>query len=105
MQCIALFIFAQTCCKTANTMKKKTGFEKFHKEAKSGRVLKEKIRQEKKQVTKERKAYFEKKRQEEHGALKKNESTAPPQKGLPRVVTDSEMPLNKYLANSGVCSG
>ena len=85
-------------------MKKKTGFEKFHKQAKSGRVLKEKIRQEKKQVTKERKAYFEKKRQEEHGVLKKNESPAPPQKGLPRVMPASEMPLNKYLAHSGVCS-
>lgn len=85
-------------------MKKKTGFEKFHKEVKSGRVLKEKIRQEKKQVTKERKEYFEKKRQEQHGVLKKGDPAVPPQETVARVVPAGEMPLNKYLAHSGVCS-
>jgi hypothetical protein len=41
-------------------MKKKTGFEKFHKDAKtkSGRVLKGEIRQYKNKVTNERKYYF-----------------------------------------------
>lgn len=86
-------------------MKKKTGFEKFHKEAKSGgRVLKEKIRQEKKQETKERKAYFEKKRQEQHGVLKKMDATAPPKKAAVPLLASGEMPLNKYVAHSGVCS-
>jgi 23S rRNA pseudouridine2605 synthase len=85
-------------------MKKKTGFEKFHKAAKSGRVLKEQIRQEKKKVTKERKEYFEKKRQEQHGDLKKSESNVPEKKAMPRAVSAAEMPLNKYLAHSGVCS-
>lgn len=85
-------------------MKKKSGFEKFHKEAKSGRVLKEQIRQEKKKVTKERKEFFEKKRQAQHGALKKEVPDAAPQKALPRAVSSGEMPLNKYLAHSGVSS-
>lgn len=85
-------------------MKKKTGFEKFHKAAKSGRVLKEQIRQEKKKVTKERKEFFEKKRQEQHGVLKKREEPLPPQKTIARAPSTAEMPLNKFLAHSGVCS-
>jgi 23S rRNA pseudouridine2605 synthase len=85
-------------------MKKKTGFEKFHKAAKTGRVLKEELRQEKKKVTKERKEYFEKKRQEQHGGPKKAEGAAPPQKTIQRAASTSEMPLNKYLAHSGVSS-
>ncbi len=85
-------------------MKKKSGFEKFHKGATSGRVLKEQIRQEKKQVTKERKEFFEKKRQEAHGILKKPADAVAPQKSIARAVTTEEMPLNKYLAHSGVCS-
>lgn len=85
-------------------MKKKSGFEKFHKQAKTGRVLKEQIRQEKKLVTKERKEFFEKKRQEQYGVLKKLQEPVPAEKKIPRIISATEMPLNKYLAHSGVCS-
>jgi 23S rRNA pseudouridine2605 synthase len=96
-------------------MKKKTGFEKFH-EVKSGSALKEQIRQEKKKITKERKEYFEAKRQEEYkrksgvgsqeelrnkrtGADPRSQPAQPAQPGQP-----AQMPLNKYIAHSGVCS-
>jgi len=103
--CTAFFIFAASCWQTVITMKKKTGFEKFHKEAKSGgRVLKEKIRQEKKQLTKERKEYFEKKRREKFEPEKGTPEKEAPKKSIARAVTTSEMPLNKYIAHSGVCS-
>jgi 23S rRNA pseudouridine2605 synthase len=101
-------------------MKKKTGFEKFHK-VKSGSALKEQIRQEKKKITKERKEYFEAKRQEKYGqqsagsnqqaGLRNSESgrkttnyklkTKNP--GL-QTAAAPQMPLNKYIAHSGVCS-
>lgn len=94
-------------------MKKKTGFEKFHK-VKSGSALKEQIRQEKKKITKERKEYFENKRREQYS----QKSGAGSQQGggkysgmqrsnsnsrLPTQVS-VQMPLNKYIAHSGVCS-
>jgi 23S rRNA pseudouridine2605 synthase len=83
-------------------MKKKTGFEKFQSGKKSGAALKEQFRQEKKKETKERKAYFENKRRET--AIAKSGEPAPPvQKTITRVVTNNEMPLNKYIAHSGVC--
>jgi 23S rRNA pseudouridine2605 synthase len=101
-------------------MKKKTGFEKFHK-VKSGSALKEQIRQEKKKITKERKEYFEAKRQEKYGqqsagsnqqsGIRSSESgrkttnyklkTKNP--GL-QTAAAPQMPLNKYIAHSGVCS-
>ena len=89
-------------------MKKKTGFEKFHK-VKSGSALKEQIRQEKKKVTKERKEYFEAKRQEEYrkkAGPDSNDSRDKRSPANPRLqaVTVSQMPLNKYIAHSGVCS-
>ena len=90
-------------------MKKKTGFEKFHK-VKSGSALKEQIRQEKKKITKERKEYFEAKRQEEYkrksgvGSQEelKNKRTSADSRLKP--VQPAQMPLNKYIAHSGVCS-
>lgn len=85
-------------------MKKKTGFEKFQKSGKSGSALKEQIRQEKKQVTRERKAFFENKRREKFEVKKGDVPNVPPQKGITRVVPLGEMPLNKYLAHSGVCA-
>ena len=100
-------------------MKKKTGFEKFHK-VKSGSALKEQIRQEKKKITKERKEYFEAKRQEKYGQ-KSGVSNQPGARGLesgrkatnfklqtknaiPQPAAAPQMPLNKYIAHSGVCS-
>lgn len=69
---------------------------------KKGAAKKEQFRQEKKKITKERKEYFEKKRAEagnptgiQAGRIQKPSIT--------RVV-EEKMPLNKYIAHSGVCS-
>ncbi|MBO9681535.1 MAG: rRNA pseudouridine synthase [Flavisolibacter sp.] len=84
-------------------MKKKTGFEKFMSKEKTGAAKKEYFRQEKKKITKERKEYFEKKRAE--AALAKG-AAAP--KNFQRLTitknVEEKMPLNKYIAHSGVCS-
>ncbi len=85
-------------------MNKKTGFEKFQKGTKRGSVLKEEIRQEKKKITKERKAFFEKKRQLNFEPKKGETAAVPETKSIERVAPAGEMPLNKYLAHSGVCS-
>jgi 23S rRNA pseudouridine2605 synthase len=101
----------------SHAMKKKTGFEKFHK-VKSGSALKEQIRQEKKKITKERKEYFEAKRQEKfkpsissnQSGVKSSESgkttNYKPQTLNSKLDTpdSSQMPLNKFIAHSGVCS-
>ncbi len=84
-------------------MKKNSGFEKFQKGKKTGAALKEEIRQEKKKITKERKEYFENKRKEV-ADLRNNPTPASALKTITRKVTNEEMPLNKYLAHSGVCS-
>jgi 23S rRNA pseudouridine2605 synthase len=87
-------------------MKKQTGFEKFQK-VKKGSVLKEQIRQEKKKVTRERKEYFETKRREQAEArnpeIKAAAPVAPKYTAVKKSVSE-EMPLNKYIAHSGVCS-
>lgn len=83
-------------------MKKKTGFEKFQVTKKSGAALKEQIRQEKKKITKERKEYFEKQRAERF-APKEEGPKAPVKPTITRAV-EEQMPLNKYIAHSGVCS-
>ena len=91
-------------------MKKTSGFEKFMSKEKSGAAKKEQFRQEKKKITKERKEFFEQKRKEA-----KTRFEAPPATGTPspsgrqRPSTDarvepSSMPLNKYIAHSGVSS-
>lgn len=87
-------------------MKKQTGFEKFQK-VKKGSVLKEQIRQEKKKVTKERKEYFETKRKEQAEARNPEVKAAAPvaPKYTPvKKLASEEMPLNKYISHSGVCS-
>jgi 23S rRNA pseudouridine2605 synthase len=101
-------------------MKKKTGFEKFHK-VKSGSALKEQIRQEKKKITKERKEYFEAKRQEKYvqQSAGSNQQSGISSSASERKTTNyklktknpglqtaaaPQMPLNKYIAHSGVCS-
>lgn len=118
-------------------MKKKTGFEKFHK-VKKGSALKEQIRQEKKKITKERKEFFEAKRKEKAERYQNSLGTpnrdsrgldkpltvrgkdSMPQrkegkaqsKGNEKSATDAkvktqlpgQMPLNKFIAHSGVCS-
>lgn len=68
---------------------------------KKGAAKKEHFRQEKKKITKERKEYFEKKRAEAK-AIDQNAA------GVPRLSIKKEieekMPLNKYIAHSGICS-
>jgi 23S rRNA pseudouridine2605 synthase len=83
-------------------MKKKTGFEKFMSKEKTGAAKKEYFRQEKKKITKERKEYFEKKRVEE--AQAKGYTAKKLQAPAITKTVEEKMPLNKYIAHSGVCS-
>jgi 23S rRNA pseudouridine2605 synthase len=83
-------------------MKKQSGFEKFMSKEKKGAAKKEQFRQEKKQLTRERKEYFEKKRAEAHAKASQNEQK-PQRTTLTRAV-EEKMPLNKYIAHSGICS-
>lgn len=88
-------------------MKKQTGFEKFHKEGstKKGAALKEQFRQEKKKITKERKEYFENQRREKAESREVDKPKGiTVTKAIERKITDDQMPLNKYLAHSGVCA-
>lgn len=84
------------------SMKKQSGFEKFMSKEKKGAAKKEQFRQEKKQLTKERKEFFEKKRAESRGSTTPTERT--PQKPVITRAVEEKMPLNKYVAHSGVCS-
>lgn len=70
---------------------------------KTGAAKKEHFRQEKKKITKERKEYFEKKRAEAAQArgVQSNQSLQRP--AVTKTV-EEKMPLNKYIAHSGVCS-
>lgn len=70
---------------------------------KTGAAKKEYFRQEKKKITKERKEYFEKKRAEaaQSKGQQPNESFQRPFIAKP---VEEKMPLNKYIAHSGVCS-
>ncbi|ANE50972.1 pseudouridine synthase [Flavisolibacter tropicus] len=89
-------------------MKQKgTNFQKFYKGTeKKGAAKKEQLRQERKQYKKERKEFFDQKRAENRQA----QETGTPSgkfavtKTIARETPTGEMPLNKYLAHSGVCS-
>src|SRR5215204_3035286 len=84
-------------------MKKKSGFEKFMSTEKKGAAKKELFRQEKKKVTKERKEYFEKKRTEARNFSGTQGEAGILKPTITRAV-EEKMPLNKYIAHSGVCS-
>src|SRR5438105_10327016 len=75
-------------------MKKKSGFEKFYTE-KKGAAKKEQFRQEKRKWKKEREESIEQRKQ------KMIEKSQPKIERQPSAV---QMPLNKYIAHSGVCS-
>lgn len=83
-------------------MKKKSGFEKFYSE-KKGSAKKEQFRQEKRKWKKELTERAEAKRK----SLQAGQGTAV-QKAVaaPTVAAPAfeQMPLNKYIAHSGVCS-
>ncbi len=81
-------------------MKNKAGFEKFMSKEKKGAAKKEVFRQEKKKITKERKEFFEKKR---HEARQPPAGAAAKKTTITRVA-EEKMPLNKYIAHSGVSS-
>jgi 23S rRNA pseudouridine2605 synthase len=78
-------------------MKKKStgGFDKFFPK-KSNAAKKEQFRQEKKKWKKEREEYFEKKRNPKSDVRSQISDLRPPTSGI--------MPLNKFIAHSGVCS-
>jgi len=80
-----------------------SGFEKFMSKEKSGAAKKEYFRQEKKKITKERKEFFEKKREEARQPIRKDAPTKPQTSNL-KPQTPTSMPLNKYIAHSGICS-
>jgi len=73
------------------------------KKEKTGAAKKEYFRQEKKKITKERKEYFEKKRAEAAQAKGHSGNTGF-QKPTITKTAEEKMPLNKYIAHSGVCS-
>jgi 23S rRNA pseudouridine2605 synthase len=95
----------------------KTNFQKFYG-GKSNAQIKEEIRQEKKKERAERKAYFEKKKEEAKtfkpqvtkqgfqkpatGHLQPGTSSKPVT--FKKEETGGTMPLNKFLAHCGVCS-
>jgi 23S rRNA pseudouridine2605 synthase len=91
-------------------MKKKTPgqFSKFEQK-RSNAAKKESFRQEKRQLKKEREAFFEKKKNERPGPAGKtfrNRDGASPERKAPairRKETVEQMPLNKYLAHAGIC--
>ena len=84
-------------------MKKKTGFEKFMNPEKKGSVKKEALRQEKKKITRERKEYFENKRAASAKSGEAAGGSRLPRPPITRTV-EEKMPLNKYVAHSGLCS-
>lgn len=85
-------------------MKKKSGFEKFFPGGqKKGAAKKEELRQEKKKITRERKDFFEQKRRETRAATSPA-GTPLSQKPAVKRAVEEKMPLNKYIAHSGICS-
>jgi 23S rRNA pseudouridine2605 synthase len=75
-------------------MKKKSGFEKFHSTKKNA-AKKEEFRQQKRQWKKELSEKADERRK------RAVEGTRPT---IKKAQTMEEMPLNKYIAHSGVCS-
>jgi 23S rRNA pseudouridine2605 synthase len=94
-------------------MKKKSShFDKFTKK-KSNAAIKEEFKQEKRKVKKEREEYFDKKKAEVRsqrfaaGNPKDSFQSAkslPAPVSIPRPESTGQMPLNKYIAHSGVAA-
>jgi len=95
-------------------MKKKSShFDKFTKK-KSNAAIKEEFKQEKRKVKKEREDYFDKKKAEARAQLpivtrsrataetNNQQVTAGGKAVFPKAQTTEQMPLNKYIAHSGV---
>jgi 23S rRNA pseudouridine2605 synthase len=91
-------------------MKKTTNnFSKFAKK-KSNAAIKEQFRQEKRKVKKEREEYFEKKKEEGRNRFAKTDnrggqsSNIPTQPSIQKPQSAAPMPLNKFIAHSGVAA-
>jgi 23S rRNA pseudouridine2605 synthase len=84
-------------------MKKASGFEKFIK-PKKGSALKEQLRQDKKKWKKEREEFFNKKRAEANNVISRTGSNNIKTSPSFQRNTEEQMPLNKYIAHSGLCS-
>lgn len=95
-------------------MKKKspTGnqFSRFNK--KSNAAVKEQFKQEKRKYKKEREEFFNKQKAEKFGVKGKEhgtnnatkDSANKPQPSNPKPETSDQMPLNKFISHSGICS-
>lgn len=87
--------------------KKSAAFEKFVKKP-SNAAIKEQFKQEKRKYKKERAEYFDKKKAEaraqspRQGAFTKGDTPAPTPILHVKKQSDDQMPLNKFLAHSGV---
>lgn len=90
-------------------MKKKSSgnFNKFSQK-KSNAAIKEQFKQEKRKWKKEREEFFEKKKAEKAGGIRRESSGNIPASKTHFSNTQSpsadKMPLNKFIAHSGVCS-
>lgn len=82
-------------------------FSKFSQK-KSNAAIKEQFKQEKRQYKKEREEFFERKRAEKAGAANQQPSAknvdSKSHFANPKSQSDNSMPLNKFIAHSGVCS-
>jgi len=92
--------------------KKESHFDKF-KPKKSNAAIKEQFKQEKRKYNKEKQEFFAKKKAEERslrnpdsGRNKFAAATPPPivpAPSVPRTITNEQMPLNKFVAHTGIC--
>jgi 23S rRNA pseudouridine2605 synthase len=85
-------------------MKRKTdNFSKFYNK-KNNAAIKEAFRQEKKAAKRERKEAIERHFEEKRKARAQAVPKAAPPKAVEPKVPQEQLPLNKYLSHSGVCS-
>jgi 23S rRNA pseudouridine2605 synthase len=85
-------------------MKKKTNnFDKFTKK-KSNAAIKEQFKQEKRKWKKEREEFFEKKKKERAESFTQGPKAPIIKREIIVNKTPEQMPLNKFIAHSGICS-
>ena len=88
--------------------KKSTHFDKFTKK-KSNAAIKEQFKQEKRKYKKEKEEFFDKKKAEVRAQQSAVRSRGAVVSSLPTPIihvkkeTTSQMPLNKFIAHSGIC--
>jgi len=82
---------------------KKNPFDKFSKK-KSNAAIKEQFKQEKRKWKKEREEFFDKKKAETRQRSQQAGTPVKPASIPKKIIADNTMPLNKYIAHSGICS-